>query len=169
MRVPNPRRPAGVQEQQDHSPVIDSPTMITQATTVHVRRLPTPDGTYNTTRIQINPRAQTPSHPKQNSTSGQTLPCLNPVSATRSLRIPQEATPLTLAHVFESQNRFGLDLGQTFASPKPGSNLDIHNRRTPDVIRHFRANTLLKKFFPILSTVSTTTVWATPRQGGSGT
>jgi hypothetical protein len=48
MRIPNPRRPAGVQEQQDHNIVKDSPTMITRATTIHARRLPTPDGTCNT-------------------------------------------------------------------------------------------------------------------------
>jgi hypothetical protein len=45
MRIPTPRRATGAHEQQDHNPIKDSPTMITHATTIPARHLPTPDGT----------------------------------------------------------------------------------------------------------------------------
>jgi hypothetical protein len=128
MCIPNLLRPAGVQGQQDRSLVKDSPTMITRATTVHACRLPTPDGTYNTTGAQASSRAQTLSRPKQNSSSGQKLRLARARSGLPAPpRVLQEATPSTVAYVFESQNGFGRNLGQTSGSPKPGSDLDIHN------------------------------------------
>jgi hypothetical protein len=70
-----------------------------------------------------------------------------------------------VTHVFESHNEFGHDFGRTSASLDPGSNLDIRDGGRPNVIRYYGADTPLKKLFPILGTVSTTTVWTTPRQG----
>jgi hypothetical protein len=74
-----------------------SPTMMTHAATVLAHRLPTPDGTYNTTRKQDGPWAQTLPYPKSTSASGQTLLRPSPTSATCSPWIPHEATPSTLA------------------------------------------------------------------------
>jgi hypothetical protein len=94
------------------------------------------------------------------------------VRAQSRLPAPHESRrrPLrqTVARVFKSQNGFDCNLGRTFASPEPGSNLDIGNGKVSNVIRYCRADTLLKCFFPILSTVSTTTVWTTlsPRRLG---
>jgi hypothetical protein len=50
-------------------------------------------------------------------------------------RIPRKATLLTVAHVIETQDGLGLDLGQTSASPEPGSALDILMENAPNVIR----------------------------------
>jgi hypothetical protein len=49
MRILTPLRLAGIQGQQDRSLVKDSPTEITHVTTVHARRVPTPDGMRNMT------------------------------------------------------------------------------------------------------------------------
>jgi hypothetical protein len=74
-----------------------SPTMMTHAATMLAHRLRTPDGTYNTTRMQDGPWAQTLPYPKSTSASGQTPLRPSPASATCSPRIPHEATPSTLA------------------------------------------------------------------------
>jgi hypothetical protein len=63
MHVPNPHKATGVQWQQDHSLVKDSPNMIMRVTTIHASHLPDPDGTDNTTGAWTSPRAQTPSRP----------------------------------------------------------------------------------------------------------
>jgi hypothetical protein len=70
-----------------------------------------------------------------------------------------------MAHDFEYQDRLGRDLGQTSASPELGSNLDISDGGSPNVTSYGGAGAPLKKLFPMPSTVSTTTVWATPHQG----
>jgi hypothetical protein len=122
--------------------------MITRATTFHARCLPTPDGTCNTTGVQVSPC------PKHNSSSGQ-----NSASHEPSLSYLLPADPAgghsfdcDTRPIFKSQNGFGHDLGWTSASPEPGSDLDIHKRRTPDAIRQSRADTLLREaFFPYLA------------------
>jgi hypothetical protein len=70
-----------------------------------------------------------------------------------------------VTHAFESQNEFGHDLERTSASLDPSSNLNIYDGGHPNVIRYYGADAPLKKLFPILVTVSTITVWATPCQG----
>jgi hypothetical protein len=53
-------------------------------------------------------------------------------------------------HVFESWNELDRDLGQTSASPKPSSNLDIRNKKVPNVTIYCRADVLFGGFFPYL-------------------
>jgi hypothetical protein len=126
--------------------------MITRATIVHARHLPTPDGTSNMTGAQTSPWAQTPSRPKQNSPSGANsaspesglgylLPC-------ESHRWPYLQT---VVHVSESKDGLGCDLGWTSASPKPGSDLDISDGGRPNVTSYNRADAPLKKLFPCLA------------------
>ena len=50
------------------------------------------------------------------------------------------------AHVFESWNGLGRDLGRTSASPEPGSNLNIHNGEASNITIHCRADVLLRGF-----------------------
>jgi hypothetical protein len=134
--------------------------MITRATTVHACRLQTPDGTCNMTRAQTKPWAQTPPRPKQKSPSGRNSASPEPSPGyLLPPRIPREATPSTVAHVFEPRNRFAHNLRLTFASLEPGSDLEIYNGGHPNIINYPRADVPFKKFFPILTTVTTTMVW----------
>jgi hypothetical protein len=70
----------------------------------------------------------------------------------------------TVAHIIEYRDGLGRDLRRS-TSCEPGSALDIYDEDAPNVIRYNEADTSLKKLFPILSTVSTTTVWETSPQG----
>jgi hypothetical protein len=70
---------------------------------------------------------------------------------TLRLRIPQEATPSSVAHVFESQNGFGHDLGRTSTSPESGSDIDIHNGGRPTSSDTTELTHYLKMFFPYLA------------------
>jgi hypothetical protein len=72
-------------------------------------------------------------------------------------------------HVIESQNKLGRDLVRTSTSPKPGPDLDIHNRKVPDVIGYCRDDTLLRSFFPYLVLCQPLWYEQPPRQGGLGT
>ena len=65
----------------------------------------------------------------------------------------------------ESQDGLGHDLGRTSISPEPSSALDICDGGRHNVIEYSETNAFLKEPFPILSTVSITTVWAIPLQG----
>jgi hypothetical protein len=69
------------------------------ATTVPARRLPIPDGTYNTTRVQDGAWAQTLPYLKSISALLQTPPHPSPASATCSPQIPQETTPSIVARM----------------------------------------------------------------------
>jgi hypothetical protein len=66
---------------------------------------------------------------------------------TMRLRIPQEATPSSMAHVFESQNGFGHDLGQTSASSESAPDIDIHNGGRPMSSDTAELTHYLKMFF----------------------
>jgi hypothetical protein len=133
--------------------------MITQATTVHAaRRLLTLDGRYNT-RIQVSPLLQTLSRPKQELDPRDKL-CLARVRS--RLPAPREPRRRPLLQ------QFGHDLGQTSTSPEPGSDLDVRNRRTPDVIRNCRADALVKKPFPILSMLCQPLQYGQPLARGLG-
>ena len=54
----------------------------------------------------------------------------------------------TMAHIIESQDRLGRDLGRTSGLPEPSSTLDICDEGTPNVIRYREDDTSLKKLFP---------------------
>jgi hypothetical protein len=102
MRIPNPRRPAGVREQQDRSLVKDSATVIMRATTVHARRIPTSDGTHNTTGAHTSPRAQTLSRLKRNSPSGQ-----NSVSPELGYLLPHKSHRRPLHQPWRTSSNLG--------------------------------------------------------------
>jgi hypothetical protein len=57
----------------------------------------------------------------------------------------------TVAHVSESQDGLGRDLGRTSASPEPGSDLDISAGGRPSVTSYSGAYAPLKKLFPCLA------------------
>jgi hypothetical protein len=50
------------------------------------------------------------------------------------------------AHVFESWNGLGHDLGQTFVSPEPSSDLHIRNRKAPNITIYCIADVLFRVF-----------------------
>jgi hypothetical protein len=110
------------------------------------------------TRRRARPRDKTPPCP-----SGRARPRL-PAPP----RIHEGPLLRTVARVIESQDGLGRDIGRTSFSPEPSSALNIYDGGRPNVIGYSEADASLNKFFPILSIVSTTAIWATPPKG-SGT
>jgi hypothetical protein len=102
MRIPTPRRAAGVQWQQYRDLVKDSPNMITHVTTIHAHRLAAPDRTCNMTGTWTSPRTQT--SPRSS------LATCFPTN-------PAEGHSLNCGAHHQISRRFGHDLGQTSASP----------------------------------------------------
>jgi hypothetical protein len=130
------------------------------------RRQIAPDGTRNTTGCRPRPWAQVPPRLTQNSTSG--VGSASPEPGLGYLR-PREShgRPLhRLWHIPSNlKTRLGRNLGRTSASPEHGSSSISVTEDIPNVIRNSRTDASHKKLFPMTGTVSTTTVWATPRQG----
>jgi hypothetical protein len=108
---------------------------MTHVTVVPARCLPTPGGTYNTTRMQAKPRAQT-------------LPRPSPASATcsrKSHRRPLLQLWRTHLRILErARSRPRTD----FRLAKPDSNLDIRNGKAPSVTIYCKADVLLRAFLP---------------------
>jgi hypothetical protein len=121
--------------------------------TVHARCLLAPDRTCNTTGERTRPRYKL---------------CLARARPRLSApqRILQRATP---SNCDAQSSNLGTGSVATSSGPSPRPSLVLPSisvtEDAPNVIRYSEADTFLKKLFPILSTVSTTTVWATPPQG----
>jgi hypothetical protein len=119
--------------------------------------------------IWTSPRAQIPPRPTQSSPSRQNSASSSSASATYSPANPAKG------HSFELwQVSSNLRTGSVATSdgPLPCPSLVLTSisvtKDTPNVIRYSEVDVSLKKLFPMLSTVSTTTVWQ-PLPGGSGT
>jgi hypothetical protein len=106
-------------------------------------RLTAPDGTHNMTGRRSRPRVQDPSRP-------------NPASATCSPADPVESHSVDCGTCHQISR-----LGSVATSDRPPPH--------PSIVINNGAYASRKKLFPMMDTVSTTALWATPYQGGSGT
>jgi hypothetical protein len=122
------------------------------------------DGTCNMTGTQTSPRAQILSRPMQSLPSGQTPPRPSPASATCSPTNLAEGHSFKLRHTSSNLNMGSVTtLGGLAPRPSPVLPSISVTEDAPNVIRYIGAVASLKKLFPILNTISTTMVWATPR------
>jgi hypothetical protein len=85
------------------------------------------------------------------------------------LHVPCESRGRPLHRVWHASSnlktRLGRNLRRTSALPELSSSLDTYGRGLPNIIRNSRADASHKKLFPMIGTMSTTTVWEIPRQG----
>jgi hypothetical protein len=102
MCIPTPHRGTGAQWQQDSGHVRVQQHDYACAT-VRARRLPSPDGTPNTTEEQTSPQAQTSASPDARLALGYHLRLARAWPQLHApTRIPRTTTPSTVAHVRRS-------------------------------------------------------------------
>jgi hypothetical protein len=133
--------------------------------TMHAHRLPSHNGTSNTTEGQIGPRAQTPPRPMLSSTSGTVY--VSPELGLGYL-LHHESHGRPLLRLWCTSGGFSHRLRKTSASPELGSNLDMHSKGNPNVIKYRSASASRKRLFSITKSCYNHYGMGNPFPGGLG-
>jgi hypothetical protein len=119
-------------------------------------------------KVWAGPREETPPRPRLASTSEQTSPRPSSASAIWSLRIPQEATPLTVSCTPTSP-RSGLATTSRRLQPRPSmASASITQMKEHPTSSGVAELTYYQELFAILTTTLTTMTWTTFPSGGLG-